>query len=230
VKGPLVTAPTLTRTVIQVDRVAKRYRNVELFHDVTFTIEPGRTYGLVGPNGSGKSVLLKLLAGLALPDHGTVTIDPHYLSGDRSYPDRFGVTLNAPAYLGNLTGRRNLLQLAAIRNRITTEQVDATLEAVGLDPALKQKVRNYSLGMKQKLALAQALMERPQVLLLDEPFNALDKTSTANVRALLEQQQRLGTTIVFTSHDHRDIDALSHHILEIDDHTIRAEPAADAPA
>lgn len=224
-----MTTPTLTRAVIQVDGVAKRYRNVELFQDVTFAIEPGRTYGLVGPNGSGKSVLLKLLAGLAQPDHGSITIDPHYLSRDRSYPDRFGVTLNAPAYLGNLTGRRNLLQLAAIRNRITPEQVDATLSAVGLDPALKQRVRNYSLGMKQKLALAQALMEQPKVLLLDEPFNALDKTSNANVRSLLEQQQTAGTTIVFTSHDHRDIDALSHHILEIDNHTVRPVPPTDAP-
>ena len=215
-----MTTPTLTRAVIEVTDVAKRYRNVELFHDVTFTIQPGHTYGLVGPNGSGKTVLLKLLAGLALPDHGTVTIDPAYLSRDRSYPDRFGVTLNAPAYLGNLTGRRNLLQLAAIRNRITAEQVDHTLTAVGLDPALKQKVRNYSLGMKQKLALAQALMEKPAVLLLDEPFNALDKTSTAAVRALLESQQQLGTTIVFTSHDHRDIDALSTDVLELDDNTV----------
>ena len=219
-----MTTSIQTRVVIQVDRVAKRYRNVELFHDVSFAIEPGRTYGLVGPNGSGKSVLLKLLAGLAQPDHGTVTINPRYLSRDRSYPDRFGVTLNAPAYLGNLTGRRNLLQLAAIRNRITPEQVDATLDAVGLDPSLKQKVRNYSLGMKQKLALAQALMEQPEVLLLDEPFNALDKASTADTRALLEQQQLRGTTIVFTSHDHRDIEALSHHVLEIDNQTIRTTP------
>lgn len=218
-----MTTPTLTRAVIEVTDVAKRYRNVELFHDVTFTIQPGHTYGLVGPNGSGKTVLLKLLAGLALPDHGTVRIDPAYLSRDRSYPDRFGVTLNAPAYLGNLTGRRNLLQLAAIRNRITAEQVDHTLTAVGLDPALKQKVRNYSLGMKQKLALAQALMEKPAVLLLDEPFNALDKASTAAARTLLEAQQQLGTTIVFTSHDHRDIDTLSTDVLELDDNTIRPQ-------
>lgn len=212
---------TMTRPVITVTGVAKRFRNVELFHDVSFTIEPGRTYGLVGPNGSGKTVLLKLLAGLALPDRGTVTIDPTYLSRDRSYPDRFGVTLNAPAYLGNLTGRNNLLQLAAIRHRITAEHVDHTLHSVGLEPALKQKVRNYSLGMKQKLALAQALMEGPEVLLLDEPFNALDKTSTMKVRALLTEQQRRGTTIIFTSHDHREIDALSHHILEIDNQTVR---------
>lgn len=216
-----MTSPTLTQSFITANHIAKRYRDVDLFHDVTFTIEPGRTYGLVGPNGSGKTVLLKLLAGLALPDHGTVTIDPTYLSRDRSYPDRFGVTLNAPAYLGGISGRRNLLQLAAIRNRITRDQVDDTLRQVGLDPNLKQKVRNYSLGMKQKLALAQALMENPDVLLLDEPFNALDKTSTAAVHALLEREQQHGTTIVFTSHDHRDIEALSHRILEIDNQTVQ---------
>lgn len=212
--------PVIPTPVISVTDVTKRYRAVELFRDVTFDIEPGRTYGLVGPNGSGKTVLLKLLAGLALPDHGSIAIDSSHLGRDRSYPDRFGITINGPAYLGHLTGRQNLLQLAAIRRRIAADRIDATMAAVGLCPDLKQKVRHYSLGMKQKLSLAQALMEHPTVLLLDEPFNALDKAGIRTVHGLLREQQSLGTTMVFTSHDSRHIDDLSDIVLEIDARTV----------
>ena len=223
---PAVPTVPVTTPVIRVSGVAKRYRAVELFHDVTFDIEPSRTYGLVGPNGSGKTVLLKLLAGLALPDHGSVAIDPRHLGRDRSYPDRFGITINGPAYLGHLTGRQNLLQLAAIRRRIATDRIDTTMAAVGLSPDLKQKVRHYSLGMKQKLSLAQALMEQPTVRLLDEPFNALDKAGISTVQGLLQEQQSLETTIVFTSHDSRHIRDLSDVVLEIDARTVTiADPA-----
>ncbi|WP_375400550.1 ATP-binding cassette domain-containing protein [uncultured Amnibacterium sp.] len=221
-------APTvpITTPVIRVADVTKRYRAAELFHDVTFDIEPGRTYGLVGPNGSGKTVLLKLLAGLTLPDRGSIAIDPSHLGRDRSYPDRFGITINGPAYLGHLTGRQNLLQLAAIRRRIAADRIDTTMAAVGLSPDLKQRVRHYSLGMKQKLSLAQALMEHPSVLLLDEPFNALDRTSISTVHGLLQEQQSLGTTIVFTSHDSRHIRDLSDVVLEIDARTVTATDTA----
>ncbi len=208
-------------TIVSVRGVTKRYKGHVIFDDISFDIEQGRTYGLVGPNGSGKSVLLKLLCGFAVPDAGEIWVDPRYLSKNRSFPDRFGVTINGPAYIAGATARRNLLELAAIRNRIGTEEVDAALLQVGLRPELKQKVRNYSLGMKQKLSLAQALMENPEVLLLDEPFNALDADSVITLKRILRDEQAKGTTIVFTSHNPADIHEFSTEILQIENTNVR---------
>ncbi|WP_166880674.1 ABC transporter ATP-binding protein [Salinibacterium sp. ZJ450] len=202
-------------TVVSVRGVTKRYRGTVILDDVSFDLDQGKTYGLVGANGSGKSVLLKLLCGFTVPDAGEIWIDPRYLSKNRSFPDRFGVTINGPAYLPGSTARQNLLDLAAIQKRISPDDVDAALRRIGLRPELKQKVRSYSLGMKQKLSLAQALMENPEVLLLDEPFNALDADSVRILRGILREEQAKGTTIVFTSHNREDIDELSTEILEI---------------
>lgn len=202
--------------VISLRAVVKRFGRLEIVRDATFDIHAGQTYGLVGSNGSGKSVLLKLICGFSVPSSGTVTVDARYLSANRSFPDRFGVTINGPAYLPHLTGRRNLLDLAAIRHQIKPAMIDETLHRVGLDPALPQKVRNYSLGMKQKLSLAQALMEQPEVLILDEPFNALDSDSAVSLTQLLREEHQKGTTILFTSHHRADIDELSDQILRFD--------------
>ena len=213
-------------TIVSVRGVTKRYKGNVVFDDISFDIEQGKTYGLVGPNGSGKSVLLKLLCGFAVPDAGEIWIDPRYMSKNRSFPDRFGVTINGPAYIAGATARRNLLELATIRNRIGAKEVDASLLQVGLRPELKQKVRNYSLGMKQKLSLAQALMESPEVLFLDEPFNALDADSVITLKRILRDEQDKGTTIVFTSHNREDIEEFSTEILEIENSTVRAHSRA----
>jgi ABC-2 type transport system ATP-binding protein len=208
--------------VISVRSVDKKYKALTVFDDVSFDIHEGKTYGLVGPNGSGKSVLLKLLCGFAVPDAGEIWIDPRYLSKNRSFPDRFGVTINGPAYLPGSTGRRNLLDLAVIQKRISAETIDATLLRLGLRPESPQKVRNYSLGMKQKLSLAQALMEGPEVLILDEPFNALDSDSVDDLKNIFREEQNKGTTIIFTSHMRSDIEELSTNILEISGGRINA--------
>jgi ABC-2 type transport system ATP-binding protein len=200
--------------VLSLRNVSKRFGRIQVIRDATFEIEAGQTVGLVGPNGSGKSVLLKLLCGFALPTSGQIWIDPAYLDKNRSFPDRFGVAINGPAYLPHRTGRQNLTDLAAIRRRTTTNDIDEVLLQVGLDPSLNQKVRHYSLGMKQKLSLAQALIEQPEVLILDEPFNALDSESVTSVHSLLAAKKAAGTTIVFTSHHRPDIDQLSDEILE----------------
>ncbi len=195
--------------------MSKRYHGNVLFSDVSATIERGGTYGLVGPNGSGKSVLFKIICGFTRPDSGTVAIDPEFLSRDRTFPDRFGVVIDGPAYLPFKSGLDNLLELAAIRRRIGRDEVAATMSAFGLEPQSKQPVRRYSLGMKQKLALAQAFMERPAVLILDEPFNALDRDSVDDLLDKLREQHRRGTTIVFTSHERQHVTELCDHVLEI---------------
>lgn len=204
-------------SVLSLHHVSKRFGRTEVIRDATFDIEAGHTVGLVGPNGSGKSVLLKLMCGFAIPSTGEISIDPAYLDKNRSFPDRFGVAINGPAYLPHRTGRQNLLDLAAIRGRATANDIDETLLQVGLDPSLKQKMQHYSLGMKQKLSLAQALIEKPEVLILDEPFNALDSESAKSVHLLLAARKAAGTTIVFTSHHRPDIDELSDTLLEFRD-------------
>lgn len=209
--------------IIEVRNASKSFKGRPVLSDVSLTIERGRSYGLCGPNGSGKSVLLQMLCGLIAPDTGSVSIDSSLLSADRTFPDRFGISINGPAYLAGLSAIDNLLDLAAIRKRDTRADCEAALEAVGLDPRSRQRVRTFSLGMKQKLALAQAFIESPEVLLLDEPFNALDEKSVENVTALLRMKSQSGTTIVMTSHHRNEIDAICDAIISINDGNITVE-------
>lgn len=142
------------------------------------------------------------------PDAGTVTIDGAYLSKDRVFPEGFGVLIDRPGYVPSQTGLQNLLSLAKIRRVVDERKVRETMELVGLDPDLPQKARHYSLGMKQRLGLAQAVMEDQPVLVLDEPFNALDEQSVVAMRGLLRGLVEGGRTLVMTSHQREDIETL----------------------
>lgn len=196
--------------------VTKTFKGQAALSDVSLTIERGRSYGLCGPNGSGKSVLLQIMCGLIVPDTGSVTIDSSLLSANRTFPDRFGISINGPAYMAQYSAIDNLLDLAAIRKRDSRSDCEAVLTAVGLDPQSRQHVRMFSLGMKQKLALAQAFIESPEVLLLDEPFNALDESSVLNITGLLRRKSEAGVTIVMTSHHRPEIDSVCDSIITID--------------
>lgn len=203
-------------SVISIRNVAKSFRGNAVLVDVSLEIERGRSYGLCGPNGSGKSVLLQLMCGLISPDAGIVSIDASLLSEDRTFPDRFGVSINGPSYLPHYSALENLLDLASIRKRYSRAECEEQLHAVGLDPRARQRVSTFSLGMKQKLALAQAFMEEPEVLLLDEPFNALDEMSVQRMTTLLRDKIAGGTTVVMTSHHRAEIDALCDATLVIE--------------
>ena len=203
--------------VVSLRNVEKRFGGRTVIAGVDLEIERGRTYALVGPNGCGKSVLLKLMCGLLEPSSGEVTIDPQYLDRGRAYPDKFGAMIDGPAYLPDRTGMQNLLELARIRKRIDAEGVRDALNEIGLDPASRTKAKAFSLGMKQKLGLAQAFMEDPEVLLLDEPFNALDDVSSARVTEMIRQRRDAGVTIVFTSHYRIHVDELSDEVFELRD-------------
>jgi ABC-2 type transport system ATP-binding protein len=203
-------------SVIQLENIGKRFRGRPVLDGVDLTVERGDCVAVQGPNGSGKSVLFKIICGFLKPDSGTVSIDPRYLSPRRTFPQEFGVIIDRPGYLAHRTGRENLQALAAIRGLIGDQEIDTAMELVGLDPYLSQRVGHYSLGMKQKLALAQAFMEGQTVLLLDEPFNALDESSVAQVSALLESFLEEGRTIVFTSHQQADIDRLARQRYRLD--------------
>lgn len=202
-------------TLIEMKNVSKSYKGLVLFENTNLSIEKGKIYGLIGPNGSGKSVLFKMMCGFVFPDQGTVTVRGEQLGKQNRFPRNFGVIIDRPGYLGNKTGFENLKYLAMIKNQITDTQINETMSAVGLQPSAQQKVKNYSLGMKQKLALAQAIMENQEVLLLDEPFNALDIDSVERIRDLLFLLKDQGKTIILTSHNQEDIDVLSDHIFRV---------------
>lgn len=202
-------------TLIEMKDVSKSYKGLVLFENTDLSIEKGKIYGLVGPNGSGKSVLFKMMCGFVFPDQGTVTVRGIQLGKQNRFPDNFGVIIDRPGYLGNKTGFENLKYLAMIQNQITDEQIKYAMTAVGLQAAARQKVKNYSLGMKQKLALAQAIMEDQEVLLLDEPFNALDIDSVEKIRDLLFSLKGQGRTILLTSHNQEDIDILCDHVFRV---------------
>jgi ABC-2 type transport system ATP-binding protein len=204
-------------SVISLTNVSKAYQGRPLYTDVTLTIEQGKTHALVGPNGSGKSVMFRLLCGFLRPDSGTVEINRRYLNDRRTFPDNFGIIIDRPGALAHLSGMDNLRALAKIRKRIGDDDIAATMRSFGLDPEARQRVRNYSLGMKQKLALCQAFMESPEVLILDEPFNALDAQSADALATRLQAAAEEGTTIVFTSHEREYVDRLANRVLTIDD-------------
>lgn len=209
--------------VITAEQLGKSYRQRPLYEHADFTVPQGTVTGLVGPNGSGKSVLFRLMCGFARPDSGSIRIHPDFLSEKRTYPDRFGVLIDRPGYLADETGLANLQALARIRRRADDRELRQTMSRLGLDPALRQRVRHYSLGMKQKLALAQAFIEGPRVLLLDEPFNALDADAVVTVRTMLREFHEDGGTIVFTSHNPEDIRMLAQRVLRIEDGTITTQ-------
>lgn len=207
-------------TIIDLKNISKSYKGLVLFENTNLAIEKGKIYGLTGPNGSGKSVLFKMMCGFIFPDQGTVTIRGKQLGKDNRFPEDFGIIIDRPGYIGNKTGFENLKYLAMINRKISDEQIKETMIKVGLQPGAKQKVKEYSLGMKQKLAIAQAIMEDQEILLLDEPFNALDVDSVENIRGLLKSLKDKGKTIVLTSHNQEDIDLLSDHIYRVRNFTL----------
>lgn len=208
--------------IIELRDVDKSFSNTTLFRGATLAIERGRTHALVGPNGSGKSVLFRIICGFITPDAGSVWIDPEFLSAKRVFPEKFGILIDRPGFVSGRSGIDNLRELAAIRGAIGDSEIRDAMRRVDLDPTLNQKVRNYSLGMRQKLGLAQAIMENPEVLLLDEPFNALDADSVVRVRELLRGLRAEGKTVVFTSHHADDVTELSEATFRVERHQIHA--------
>jgi ABC-2 type transport system ATP-binding protein len=197
--------------------VTKRFRGNAVLDGVDLEVMQGERLAINGPNGSGKSVLLRLMCRMLLPDSGTISIDSRYQSPGTSFPQGFGIIIDRPGFQSLRTGLENLRDLANIRRRIGLDKIKQAMEDVGLDPGLPQRVGQYSLGMKQKLGLAQAIMEDQQLLLLDEPFNALDEASVSRVRQLLLRLSAEGRTIVFCSHNSDDVTELATRTLTLRD-------------
>ncbi|MFT4217250.1 MAG: ABC transporter ATP-binding protein [Micropruina sp.] len=201
--------------IIRLSGVSKKFRTGSVLEDVDLEVLEGERLAVTGANGTGKSVLLRLMCRLLAPDSGTVFIDDRFQSPRKSFPQEFGIVIDRPGFQALRTGFENLQELARIRRKIGDREIRSAMDQVGLDSGLRQRVGQYSLGMKQKLALAQAIMENQQVLLLDEPFNALDEESAVRVRALLLKLSEQGRTIVFCSHNPEDLDEVATRRLAI---------------
>lgn len=202
---------------IEVKDISKSFGQRTLFQNVSLSIDRGKTVGIVGTNGSGKSVLFKMLCGLEKPDKGSVSVCGKRLGTDgRDFPDNIGIFINAPGFIGIYSGFQNLKFLADIQGKIGEKEIRNAMDKVGLDPDSKIKTDNYSLGMKQKLGLAQAIMEGQDILILDEPFNALDYKTYEDVKSILRMLKAEGKTIFLTSHHYKDIEQLCDQIYAIE--------------
>lgn len=202
--------------VIVIDKLTKSFKGKTVLEDVNMRLQEGRIYGIVGDNGSGKTVLLKLICGFMKPDSGTVTVNGKVIGKDSDFPENTGIIIEAPGFLPNYSGMKNLEYLASIRGKIGKEQIESAMKTVGLDPSSKLRVGKYSLGMKQRLGIAQAIMEDQQLLILDEPMNALDKDVVEEMRKLFLSFKASGKTMLIVSHNEGDISTLCDEVYEFD--------------
>lgn len=201
---------------ITVDSASKDFREVHALDHVSCTFTNGKIHGLIGRNGSGKTVLLKCICGLMGLGAGTIEVDGVEVRPERRLPAPMGIIIETPGFLPHLSGLENLKLLASIRRQIDVDQIRETLHVVGLDPALRRPVGKYSLGMRQRLGLAQAIMEDPPILLLDEPFNGLDNRGVDEMRLLLQSMKSRNKTIVIASHNPLDIEMLCDAVYSMD--------------
>ena len=205
-------------TGISVSHVYKSFGKETVLHDVSLTVGRGEIAGLVGNNGSGKTVLMKCICGFLHPERGEITVCGRRIGRDCDFPQSLGLIIETPGFLPSMSGYRNLRTLAALRGLIGKAEILDTLRRVGLYDARHKSVSKYSLGMRQRLGLAQAIMENPDVLILDEPFNALDAKAVGEMRALLLDLKSQGKTILLASHNAEDIRTLCDHVHEMEVH------------
>ena len=202
-------------SVIEVKNVVKKWENNTVLKSVDLAVECSEIVGIIGHNGSGKTVLMKCICGFITPDSGEITVSGKRLCKDIDIPKNIGLIIETPGFLPNFSGFSNLWQLAKIRGKISKNDVRSVMKTVGLNPNEKKHVGKYSLGMRQRLGIAQAIMENPDILILDEPMNGLDKDGVADMRELFLQLKADGKTIIVASHNSVDIDVLCDRVFEI---------------
>ena len=195
--------------------LSKTIKNNKILDNVNLTFESGHVYGLVGRNGSGKTMLLRAICGLIFPDSGKVIIDGKQLHKDISFPESCGIIIENTDLLPNFSAFDNLKMLSEIKNTANDNMIKSAIKSVGLDPDSKKKVKTFSLGMKQRLSIAQALFEDPDILLLDEPTNALDEDGVNDVRRILLEQKKKNKLIIIASHNKEDISLLSDTVISV---------------
>jgi len=212
----------MSEAKIIVTGACKRFRDTVALDQVSVRFEAGRIHGIIGRNGSGKTVLFKCICGFMSLDEGRITIDNRLVR--TSAPQDIGILIERPGFIGSYSGWKNLWLLAQLCKRASRQDVAEEIRQVGLDVTNRKAVAKYSQGMRQRLGLAQAIMEKPPLMILDEPMNGLDKQGVADVRALLRDLNQAGTTILLSSHYAEDIDALCDTVHEMDGGRIRPWP------
>ena len=204
------------KEVIKVEHVSMVFGEETVLKDVSFEFEEGKIHGIIGNNGSGKTVLMKCICGFLVPTRGKIFVNYKQVGKEIDFPEDMGIIIETPGFLPNLTGFKNLELLASIQNKIGADVIRETLEKVGLDYKSKKPVAKYSLGMRQRLGIAQAIMEDPSILILDEPFNGLDKKGVAHIHKLILELKNRNKTIILSSHSQNDIDVLCDVVCEMD--------------
>lgn len=200
--------------MVEVRDVCKVFKETTALNNVSVSFEKERIHGIIGRNGSGKTVLFKCICGFMTPSSGEILVN-----GEKVKPtvsQDIGVMIENPGFIGSISGFKNLRLLAGIQKKINDDEIRDTIIKVGLDPHMKKHVSKYSLGMRHRLGIAQAIMERPKLLVLDEPMNGLDKQGVLEIRELFKELKREGTTIILSSHYSEDIDILCDTVCEMD--------------
>ena len=202
-------------TVVRLEDYCKSFKSAEVLKNINLTLESGKVIGLKGKNGSGKTMLMRAISGLILPTSGKVYINDKELGRHISFPPSIGILIENPSFISNYTGFKNLKILASIQNRISDDEIRDAIRKV--DPDDKRTFKKYSLGMKQRLGIAAAIMERPDIVILDEPINALDEAGAGLIKGLLDELKANGSLIIIACHDTEELNYLSDEIYEIYD-------------
>lgn len=201
--------------MIEIVNYTKVIKGITILDNINLKLETGKCYGIKGKNGSGKTMLMRAICGLIYPTSGYVMVKGEKIGIDRSFPDSVGVLIENPSFITGYTGLKNLELLASIQNRVKTEEIKQTLEEVGLEPNDVRTYRKYSLGMKQKLGIAAAFMEKPEIIILDEPINAIDESGVERVKSMIFNAKKRGAIIITACHDAEELKALSDEIISI---------------
>lgn len=204
------------KDIIEVRGLSLTIGKTAILNDVTVSLEAGKIHGLIGRNGSGKTMLMKSICGFIRPTRGVVVVDGKRVGKDVDFPKNMGIIIETPGFIPYYSGYKNLKLLAGLRNKIGKEEIIQAMERTGLDPKLKRHVKKYSLGMRQRLGLAQAIMEDPDILILDEPMNGLDKDGVEDMRRYLIDLREQGKTILIASHSSEDISVLCDSVYEME--------------
>ena len=202
--------------IIDINNIDLTIGKTNILKNITVSFDEGKIHGLIGRNGSGKTMLTKCICGFIKPTGGEITVDGKRVGKDVDFPKNMGIIIETPGFIPYYSGYKNLKLLAGLNNKISKQEIKKSMEQVGLDPDLKRHVKKYSLGMRQRLGLAQAIMENPKILILDEPFNGLDKDGVADMRKYLLELKERGKTILIASHSSEDIEILCDTVCEMD--------------
>lgn len=203
--------------MISIENLNKQFKNQLVLNNINVKFSNGHIYGIIGRNGSGKTVLLKCICGFLKPTTGVISVNHKIVGKDIDFPENLGFIIDTPGFLLNYSGYKNLKYLASIREKIDSNEIKESMSLVGLDSADKKHVGKYSMGMRQRLGIAQAIMEKPDILVLDEPMNALDKNGVEEMRRLFLKMKSEGKLILLTSHNREDIEILCDEVYEMEE-------------